>query len=33
VNTAAHHAMIDFDSNAEMFGRITLGLDPGTPLL
>jgi alkylation response protein AidB-like acyl-CoA dehydrogenase len=33
VNTAAHHAMIDFDSNAEMFGRVALGLDPGTPLL
>lgn len=33
INTACHHAMADFDSNAEMYGRVRLGLDPGTPLL
>lgn len=33
MNTATHHAMIDFDSNAEMFGLAALGLDPGKHLL
>jgi hypothetical protein len=33
LNTAVHHAMVDFDSNAEMYGRSTLGLDPGKHLL
>ena len=33
VNTACHHATVDLDSAAEMFGRVSLGLDPGTPLL
>lgn len=33
LNTAARHAVADFDTNAEMFGRITLGLDPGTPIV
>lgn len=33
MNTAARHAVVDFDSNAEMFGRIRLGLDPGTPIV
>jgi alkylation response protein AidB-like acyl-CoA dehydrogenase len=33
VNTACHHAVADFDANAEMYGRTRLGLDPGTPLL
>jgi hypothetical protein len=33
MNTAVRHAVVDFDSNAEMFGRIQLGLDPGTPIV
>lgn len=33
VNTACHHAIADFDSNAQMYGRTRLGLDPGTPLV
>jgi alkylation response protein AidB-like acyl-CoA dehydrogenase len=33
VNTACHHAVADFDSSAEMFGRTRLGLDPGTPIV
>jgi alkylation response protein AidB-like acyl-CoA dehydrogenase len=33
LNTAARHAVADFDTNAEMFGRVTLGLDPGTPIV
>jgi alkylation response protein AidB-like acyl-CoA dehydrogenase len=33
VSTACHHATIDIDTAAEMYGRVTLGLDPGTPLL
>jgi 3-hydroxy-9,10-secoandrosta-1,3,5(10)-triene-9,17-dione monooxygenase len=33
VNTACHHAVVDFDSSAEMFGRTRLGLDPGTPIV
>lgn len=33
VNTASHHAVADFDGNAQLYGRIALGLDPGTPLL
>ncbi len=33
VNTACHHATIDFDGNAQMYGRTRLGLDPGTPLV
>lgn len=33
VNTACHHAIVDFDANAQMYGRTRLGLDPGTPLL
>lgn len=33
VNTACHHAVADFDGNARMFGRVLLGLDPGTPLV
>lgn len=32
VNTACHHATVDFDGNAQMYGRTVLGLDPGTPL-
>ena len=24
---------VDFDGNAEMYGRTRLGLDPGTPLV
>jgi alkylation response protein AidB-like acyl-CoA dehydrogenase len=33
VNTACHHAIVDFDSAAQMYGRTQLGLDPGTPLV
>ncbi len=33
VNTACHHAIVDFDGNALMYGRTQLGLDPGTPLV
>jgi alkylation response protein AidB-like acyl-CoA dehydrogenase len=33
MNTACHHASVDFDSTAEMFGRVALGLEPGTPLV
>lgn len=33
VNTACHHATVDFDSTAQMYGRTRLGLDPGTPLI
>jgi 3-hydroxy-9,10-secoandrosta-1,3,5(10)-triene-9,17-dione monooxygenase len=33
MNTACHHAVVDFDSTAEMFGRVTLGLPPETPLV
>jgi alkylation response protein AidB-like acyl-CoA dehydrogenase len=33
VSTACHHATVDLDSAAEMYGRVSLGLDPGTPLL
>ncbi|MFT7599196.1 MAG: 3-hydroxy-9,10-secoandrosta-1,3,5(10)-triene-9,17-dione monooxygenase [Acidimicrobiales bacterium] len=33
VNTACHHAVVDFDSNARMYGRVKLGLDPDTPLI
>ena len=33
MNTASHHATVDFDSTAEMFGRVALGLEPGTPVL
>jgi alkylation response protein AidB-like acyl-CoA dehydrogenase len=33
INTACHHATLDFDENARMYGRVRLGLDPGTPLV
>ena len=33
VNTACHHAMVDFDQNAQIYGRTRLGLDPGSPLV
>jgi len=33
ITTAARHAVCDFDTNAEMFGRVALGLDPGTPIV
>jgi hypothetical protein len=33
VTTAFHHATVNFDGNARMFGRTVLGLDPGTPLV
>ena len=33
VNTACHHAVADYDANAEMYGRTRLGLDPGTPVV
>ena len=33
VNTACHHAVVDFDANAETYGRVRLGLDPGTPVV
>jgi alkylation response protein AidB-like acyl-CoA dehydrogenase len=33
LNTACHHAIVDLDGNAELYGRVTLGLDPGTPLV
>lgn len=33
VNTVVHHAAIDLDSTAEMYGRVALGLSPGTPIV
>jgi hypothetical protein len=33
LHTASHHAIVDFDSVAELSGRLTLGLDPGTPVV
>jgi alkylation response protein AidB-like acyl-CoA dehydrogenase len=33
LNTACHHAIADLDTNAELYGRVRLGLDPGTPLV
>ncbi|WP_419908323.1 acyl-CoA dehydrogenase family protein [Candidatus Poriferisodalis sp.] len=33
INTACHHAIVDFDGNARLYGRTRLGLDPGTPLV
>jgi alkylation response protein AidB-like acyl-CoA dehydrogenase len=33
INTACHHAAVDYDSTAEMYGRTLLGLEPGTPLV
>lgn len=33
INTACHHAAADFDGSAQMYGRVRLGLDPGTPLV
>lgn len=33
VNTACHHAIVDFDGNARMYGRTRLGLEPDTPLI
>ena len=33
MNTACHHAAVDFDGTAEMFGRMTLGLPPATSLV
>jgi alkylation response protein AidB-like acyl-CoA dehydrogenase len=33
INTACHHAVVDFDGNAELYGRTRLGLDPGTSLV
>jgi hypothetical protein len=33
INTACHHAIVDVDSTAEMFGRVLLGLDPGSALV
>ncbi|HVN89236.1 MAG TPA: acyl-CoA dehydrogenase family protein [Candidatus Binataceae bacterium] len=31
ITTATHHQMVDFDSAAELFGRIALDLEPGLP--
>jgi alkylation response protein AidB-like acyl-CoA dehydrogenase len=33
LNTACHHATVDLDSNAELYGRVRLGQEPGTPLV
>jgi Acyl-CoA dehydrogenase, C-terminal domain len=33
VNTACHHAIVDFDGAAQTYGRTQLGLDPGTSLV
>ena len=33
INVGSHHAMIDFDGAAETWGRIALGLSPGTTVL
>ncbi len=33
INTASHHAVADFDGNAQIHGRVLLGLDPGSPLV
>lgn len=33
VLTACQHAVADFDSNAEMYGRTRLGMDPATTQL
>lgn len=32
INTACHHAIVDFDGMKEARGRMALGLSPGTPL-
>lgn len=32
-NVLRTHAAIDFESSSEMYGRMLLGLDPGTPVL
>jgi alkylation response protein AidB-like acyl-CoA dehydrogenase len=33
LQTASHHAIVDFDGVSEIAGRIALGLDAGTPLV
>ncbi|MEE9278475.1 MAG: acyl-CoA dehydrogenase family protein, partial [Dehalococcoidia bacterium] len=33
INTAAHHATVDFDGAAEIYGRVALGLKPGSVLI
>lgn len=33
INTASHHAIVDFDGNAQMYGRTQLGEEPGTALV
>jgi alkylation response protein AidB-like acyl-CoA dehydrogenase len=33
INTACHHAVVDFDGNAELYGRTRLGLDPDPSLI
>jgi alkylation response protein AidB-like acyl-CoA dehydrogenase len=32
LNSAVHHGVLDIDGTAEMYGRVVLGLPPGTPL-
>ena len=32
VNTASHHAIVDFDAIREARGRVSLGLSAGAPL-
>ncbi|MGF1597971.1 MAG: hypothetical protein ACFCVK_13725 [Acidimicrobiales bacterium] len=33
LNTASHHAIVDHDGNAELYGRVLLGLEADTPLV
>ena len=33
LETACHHAIADVDSTAELYGRVRLGLSPGSPLV
>ncbi len=33
INTASHHATVAFDDTAEMYGRVELGLSPGSVLI
>ena len=32
-NVLRTHAAMDFDAASEMYGRVLLGMDPGTPVL
>ena len=32
-NVLRTHAAMDFEASSEMYGRMMLGLDPGTPVI